>query len=74
MVDIVVQMGLKTPSISSVLLLFPTMGTLCSVSLLATRIHICICKVLTEPLRRHPYQGPVSKHLLATTVIGLVGC
>jgi hypothetical protein len=31
---------------------------------LAVSIHICISKALTEPLRRQPYQAPVSKHFL----------
>jgi hypothetical protein len=36
---------------------------------MAARIHICICKVLTEPLRKHSYQSPFSKHLLESIII-----
>ena len=29
----------------------------------------CICQALEEPLRRQLYQAPVSKHLLASTIV-----
>ena len=36
-------------------------------------ICICICQVLTETPREHPYQAPLSKHLLASAIVlGLV--
>ena len=42
---------------------------------MAVRIHLCICQVLAEPVRRELYQAPVSKQLLAsTTVSGFGDC
>ena len=42
---------------------------------MAVRIHLCICKVLAEPVRRELYKAPVSKQLLAsTTVSGFGDC
>jgi hypothetical protein len=32
-------------------------------------IHFCICQVLAEPLRKQLYQAPVSKSLLASTIV-----
>jgi hypothetical protein len=38
-------------------------------------IHFCICQALAEPLRRQLYQVPVSKLLLASTIVsGFGGC
>jgi hypothetical protein len=38
-------------------------------------IHFCICQTLAEPLRRELNQAPVSKHLLASTIVsGFVDC
>ena len=51
---VVLPMGLQTPSTPSVLSLTPLLGTPCSVQWLAVSIHLCICKALTEPLRRQP--------------------
>jgi hypothetical protein len=67
-------MGLQTPSAPLVLSLVPPLGTLCSAQWVdAHSIHLCICQVLVEPLRRQLYQAPVSKHLLASTIVsGLV--
>jgi hypothetical protein len=48
-------MGLQTPSAPSVLSLTPLLGTLCSVQWLAISTYLCICQVLTEPLRRQSY-------------------
>ena len=31
-------------------------------------IHFCICQTLEEPLRRQPYQAPVSKHFPASSI------
>jgi hypothetical protein len=70
MVDIVVlPIGLQTPSAPSGLSLTPPLGTLCSVPCLADSIHLCICQALAEPLRRQLYQAPVSKYLLAPTIV-----
>jgi hypothetical protein len=74
LVDIVVlPMGLQTLSATSVLSLAPPLGTLCSVQWLNESIHLCICQVLAEPLRRQLYQAPVSKHLLASTIVSGFG-
>ena len=74
MVHIVVPpMGLQTPIASWVLSLAPSLGTLCSVQWLAESIHLCICQALVEPLRRQLYQVPVSKHLLASTIVSGFG-
>ena len=68
-------MGLQTPSAPWVLSLAPPLGTLWSVQWMAVSLHFCICQVLAEPLRRQLYQAPVSKHLLASTVMsGCVDC
>jgi hypothetical protein len=40
---------------------------------LAESIHLCICQALAEPLRRQLYQVPVSKHLLASTIVSGFG-
>jgi hypothetical protein len=38
-------------------------------------LHICISQALAEPLRRQLYQAPVTKHLLASTIVsGFGGC
>ena len=36
-------------------------------------IHFCICQALAGPLRRQLYQAPVSKHLLASTIVSGFG-
>jgi hypothetical protein len=61
--------GLQTPSAPWVLSLTPSLGILCSVQWMSVSIHFCICQVLAEPLRRQLYQGPVSKLLLASTIV-----
>jgi len=68
LVDIVVlPMGLQTFSSFSP---FSTpVGSLCSVRWLAVSILICIGKAQPEPLRRHLYQVPVSKHFLASAIV-----
>ena len=74
MVDIVVlPMGLQTPSTPSVLSLTPSLWTIHSVQWLAISIHLCICKALAGPLRTQPYQAPVSKHFLASTIVSGFG-
>ena len=62
------SMGLQNPSAPTVLVLRTPLGSLCSVQLAAS-IHICISKALAEPLRRQLYQVPVSKLLLASTIV-----
>jgi hypothetical protein len=56
LVDIVLLMGLQTPSDPSVLSLTPSLGTPCSVQWLAAIIHLCTCQALAEPLRRQLYE------------------
>jgi hypothetical protein len=69
---VVPPMGLQTPSVPWFLSLGPTLGTLCSVQLMAGSIHLCICQVLVEPLRRQLYQAPDSKYL-ASTIVSVFG-
>jgi hypothetical protein len=72
---VVPPMGLQTPSAPLVLSLAPSLGTLCSIQRMAVSIHFYICKALAEPLRRQLYQAPVSKLLLAYTIVsGFGGC
>ena len=69
MVDtVVLPMGLQTPSALSVLSLSPPLGTPSSVQWLAASICLCTCQALVEPLRRQPYQAPVRKNFLASTI------
>jgi hypothetical protein len=75
LVDIVLPMGLQTPSIPLVLLPAPPLGSPSSVGWLAPSIHIWVGEVLGEPPKEQPCQVPVSKRLLATaTVSGVVVC
>jgi hypothetical protein len=64
---------LQTPLAPCVLSLAPPLGTLCSVQWMAVSIYFCICQALAEPLRRELYQAPVSKHLLAFTIVSGFG-
>ena len=74
MVHIVVPpVELQTPSAPWVLSLAPPLETLCSVQWLAVCIYLCICQALAKPLRRQLYQAPVSKHLLASTIVSGFG-
>jgi hypothetical protein len=58
------------PSAPSVLSRTPPLGPPCSVC-----IHIYISEALAEPLRRRPYQAPVSKHFLTSAIVsGFGGC
>ena len=66
-------MGLQVPSAPSVLFLAPPLGTLCSVQWKTESNHLCISQALSEPLRRQLYEAPVSKHLLASTVVSRFG-
>ena len=62
------QWGCKTPQLLQFLLQLLHQGPLCSVQSLAASICLCICQALAEPLRRQPYQAPVSKHLSASKI------
>jgi hypothetical protein len=62
-------MVLQTPSAPWVLSLAPSLGFLFSVEWMAVSIHLCIYEALADPLRRELYQAPVSKHLLASTIM-----
>ena len=65
----------KAPSAPWVLPLTPPLGSLLSVRWLALSIHLCICHVLAEPLRRQLYQVPVSMYFLASAILsGFGGC
>ena len=66
---VVPPMRLQTPSAPTILSLTPPLGTPCLVPWLAARIHLCICQVLAETLRRQLYKAPASKHFLATTIV-----
>jgi hypothetical protein len=66
---VVSPMGLQTPSGPWVLSLVPSLGTLCSAQWMTVSIHFCICQVLVESLWGQLYQAPVSKHLLASTIV-----
>jgi hypothetical protein len=67
--------GCKTPSAPWVHSLAPPLGTLWSVQWMAVSIHFCICQALTKPLRGQLSEAPVSKHLLASTIVsGLGSC
>jgi hypothetical protein len=48
-----------------------SLETLYSVQWMAVSIPFCICQALAEHLRRQPYQVPVSKHLLASTIVSV---
>jgi hypothetical protein len=67
--SVVPPVGLQNPSAHWVLSLPSPLTNLCSVHWLAERINLFICQALAEPLRRQLYQAPVSKHLLASTIV-----
>jgi hypothetical protein len=46
----------------------PPSGTSCSVQWLSVKFHLCICQAQAEPLRRQPYQVPVSRLFPALTI------
>jgi hypothetical protein len=60
--------GCNPPSVPSVPPPTPPMGTPCSVQWSAVSICLCICQALAERLGSQPYQAPVSKHFLASTI------
>jgi len=69
-VDIVViPLVLQNPSATSGLSLTPQLGSWCSIGWLAASILICISKALVQTLRRHPYQAPIIKNFLASTIV-----
>jgi hypothetical protein len=73
LVDIfVLPMGLQTPSTPSVLSLTLLLETPHSVQWLAASIHLCICKALAGPLRRQPFQAPLSMHFLASALVEIL--
>ena len=61
-------MGLQIPSAPWVLTLAPPLRNLCTVQWLTESTHHSICQVLAEPFRRHLYQAPVSKQLMASII------
>jgi hypothetical protein len=65
--------GWQASSAPSALSLILPLRTLCSVQWLAVSIHLCICQVLAEPLKRQKYQTPVSKHFLASIIVSGFG-
>jgi hypothetical protein len=67
LVYIVLLMGLKSPSNSSVLLLGLLLGSVGLVLWLA--VNICIGQMLVEPLRQQPYQALVSKPFLPSAIV-----
>jgi hypothetical protein len=71
--SIVLPMGLQIPLVPWVLSIAPPLGTLCSVQWLSESIHLYISQALAEPLRRQIYQAPISKHLLASTIVSGFG-
>jgi hypothetical protein len=70
---VVPPMGLQTPSAPWIFSLAPSLETMCSVQWIVVNIHLYICQVLVEPLRRQLYQTPVNKHLLASTIVSGFG-
>ena len=72
---VVPSMGVQTPSAPWDLSLAAPLRTVCLVQWLSENIPLCIYQALAEPLRRQLYQAPVSKHLLASTIVsGLGNC
>jgi hypothetical protein len=57
---------LQTPSTPWVLSLALSF---CSLQWITVNIHFCICLVLAKSLKRQVYQAPVSKLLLASTIL-----
>jgi hypothetical protein len=69
LVDIVLAIGLQSPSAPSVLPLALPLGSPDSVQWLTLNIYIYIGQVLVEPLRKQPYQVPVNKCFLASAIV-----
>jgi hypothetical protein len=66
-------MRLQTLSAPWVLSLAHSLGTLFSVQWVAVSIHFWVCQALAKPLRRQLYQNPVSKLLLASSIVSGFG-
>jgi hypothetical protein len=73
LVGIVLPIGLQTPLAPPVLSLTPLLVTPHSVQWLPGSIRLCICKALTRPFRRQPYQAPFSMQFLASTIVSGFG-
>ena len=73
LVDIILLMGLHSPSAPSFFPLALPLESPGSVRWLPVSICICIDQVLVEPLREQLYQAPVSKHFLASAIVLGVG-
>ena len=69
LVDIVLLMGLQSPSAPLVLCLALLLEFLDFVCCLAVSILFCIRQVLLEPLREQPYQAPVNKNFLVSAIV-----
>jgi hypothetical protein len=61
--------GCKSTQLLQSLLHLLNLGHSSSVQWLAASFLLCVCQALTEPLRRQPYQAPVSKHFLESTIM-----
>jgi hypothetical protein len=70
---VVPPMGLQFPSALWVFSLLPPLGTLCSVQWLAESIRLGVCQAPAAHLRRQLYQAPISKHLLASSIMSGFG-
>jgi hypothetical protein len=57
------------PSPPSLLSLTPLLGLLCSFQWLAANSCLCMCKVLSGPLRRQSYQAPFNMHFFESTIM-----
>ena len=66
-------MGLHTPSAPFSLFSNSSIKVPSSVQWLAESICLCICQSLADPLRRQPYQAPVSKHFMASAIVSGFG-
>jgi len=67
--------GFQTPLDIWLLSLAPSLWALCSIQYMTVSIHFCICQALAQPHTRQLHQGPVSKVLLAYTIVsGFSGC
>jgi hypothetical protein len=73
LVDIVLPLGLPSPSALSVLPLTLPLRSPGSVQRLAVSICICIGQVMVEPLRGQPHQAPVSKRFLISAIMSGFG-
>jgi hypothetical protein len=69
LVDIVLLVGLRSPSAPSVLALVLPLGSPGSVWWLGITVCICTCQALAEPLREQPYHAPVSKCFLVSAIV-----